>query len=797
MALASLFSISVYVMLALASLTLGVSEATEGQNPFPTLLTIPLTLAAYLLSEKRSILVLSGPVANLCALIALALAAAEFFSDNIIGPVRSGAHLLVYLSWMVIFLQKNRHHYWWTCALSLLQVAVASVITDNITFGLMLILFTATSVFTLSLFSVFVTFREEANDEEPESRASGLSQRISENQIHLSQGVLLFGAPSRAVGGIEIDTRSRWIGLRFAGRTLLITCGCLGVGMLFFLFTPRLWINLRPLSNRSIAGRPVTGFSAEVRLGQMGEILESTQEALRVRIIDRETGVPVPVLDFAHLCGYDEPYFRGAVLNRYEEGRWKSQISEPSEKMSGEPTMQSFVQEYDLQPLSTDHLFCIHPITTVKITSPSDDEAVINLVTSVTMHRTNRRGAYSYNAVTPKRVVKRGETFPLESEMGRPRQKDLKTVFLQFPLTERLEPVRKKAIEVSGVETPELQAMDERNRTEAIVHRIVSYLRDEGRFRYSLSSEVKDPSVDPVVDFLMNRSEGHCEYYASALALMLRAVGIPTRLITGYKGGDPDESTGRWVVQQRHAHAWVEAYYEHHWHTLDSTPAAQRAQVVKNVVSHSSSWLRFYDSLQELWSRYCVGISYKQQQTAFYESGADRLKKSWYSLQQIWKQGQLGPRIVALVKNPRKWFSLEGGVVTFVFLVFLAASVALLRWIVRIIRTLGGLDGTAARRRKTIEFYERFLKLCATQELVRSPGETPREFARAAGQKWSERLAQERLQEVPTELIERFYAFRFGDVPISRNEQNEIEGTLDRLERALLNASGSPEARGQ
>ena len=66
--------------------------------------------------------------------------------------------------------------------------------------------------------------------------------------------------------------------------------------------------------------------------------------------------------------------------------------------------------------------------------------------------------------------------------------------------------------------------------------------------------------LDPVEDFLVNRKKGHCEYFASALALLLRSVNIPSRIVNGFKGGDWNELTETMNVRQKHAHSWVEAF---------------------------------------------------------------------------------------------------------------------------------------------------------------------------------------------------------------------------------------------
>ncbi len=780
MALAKLFSISIYLMLALGALILGIAEASEGESPFPTLLTIPLAWVAYQFSEKRSQLVLSGAFANVCALVALGVSTLEFFSDRILGPVLSGAHLLVYLSWMVIFLQKNRHHYWWTCALSLLQVAVASVISDNIVFGVLLAFFTVVSVFTLSLFSVLTTYRE-SEDTADDERASGLSQRVTARHVHLAEGVLLFGAPSRALGGVEIDSRSRWIGLRFGVRTTQIAVSCLLLGLLFFLLIPRLWGDGSIDAGESIGGRRMTGFSAEVRLGSMGEILESTQQAMRVQVARIENGEPIPVRDFAALCGFDEPVFRGSVLDRYSQGKWHSDDTQ-AVRFDDPVPREGYAQTIELQPIGTDHLLCMHPVSAMTILEPKD--SVVRFPESdVKVHRIKgSKQVYRYVASTSSsRLSSRRRYVDQTYWAGITPDSAL----LQFPES-GLNRLRDHARTVTGVNDPEFQRLSPGERHRRAAERLVDHLRESGLYGYSLSSAIQDPSLDPVEDFLFVRREGHCEYFASALALMLRSLGIPSRLVTGYKGGMPEDETGMvLIVQQRHAHAWVEAFYEGSWHTLDATPAA-RGEVVDQVGEQGWSWATFTDSLRDLWTRYVVGINYSQQKKIFYEPGMSEARNSWEAIQETWQGDNLAKTLWNFVINPRRWFSLEGAVVAFVLMLFGLGVFVLVRKLVRLLRRLRGIDGEGRRRGRGIEFYKRFLKLCARDQLSRRAAQTPLEFAADVRTHWSQRLDPSQLTDVPTSLIQRFYELRFGDGSLSKSEAEEIDQVLSRVERALF-----------
>lgn len=98
--------------------------------------------------------------------------------------------------------------------------------------------------------------------------------------------------------------------------------------------------------------------------------------------------------------------------------------------------------------------------------------------------------------------------------------------------------------------------------------RIAHHLRTE--YRYDLQAPEAPVDADPVLHFLTESRRGFCVHFASALALMGRELGVPTRFVGGYAGGRRvGEGT---VFEARHAHAWVEAYVDGRWITLDPTP---------------------------------------------------------------------------------------------------------------------------------------------------------------------------------------------------------------------------------
>src|SRR5208337_173668 len=112
-----------------------------------------------------------------------------------------------------------------------------------------------------------------------------------------------------------------------------------------------------------------------------------------------------------------------------------------------------------------------------------------------------------------------------------------------------------------------------------VAQALTRHLAYSGDFGYSLILNRQQLSLDPIADFLLNVKEGHCERFAGGLTLMLRSLGIPSRVIKGYRGVE-NLDQGNYLVRQSHAHSWVQALFEDdkgtHWLTLDPTPSMER-----------------------------------------------------------------------------------------------------------------------------------------------------------------------------------------------------------------------------
>src|SRR5262249_20362469 len=133
----------------------------------------------------------------------------------------------------------------------------------------------------------------------------------------------------------------------------------------------------------------------------------------------------------------------------------------------------------------------------------------------------------------------------------------------------------------------------------------VALMRHLARFRYT--TDLPAPgAADPLSGFLFDFRAGHCEYFATALAILLRAVGVPSREVNGFYGGEWNDFGNYLAVRQMDAHAWVEAWFPGHgWVTLDPTPgAAARGEL------RSGSWLhklqQMIDTVELAWHKHMV-----------------------------------------------------------------------------------------------------------------------------------------------------------------------------------------------
>ncbi|HEX2522273.1 MAG TPA: DUF3488 and transglutaminase-like domain-containing protein, partial [Terriglobia bacterium] len=255
--------------------------------------------------------------------------------------------------------------------------------------------------------------------------------------------------------------------------------------------------------------------------------------------------------------------------------------------------------------------------------------------------------------------------------------------------------------------------------------RVERYLQTN--YSYSLDQgQLENPQ--PLATFLMQTRRGHCEYFASSMVVLLRALRIPARIVNGFQAGEYNEVGENFVVRGRDAHSWVEVWIqEKGWLAFDPTPAS--------VESLSRSRLsivlgNYLDAFELFWAEWVVGYDDVIQVSVFHDlqdktaqlsgMGQRRLYRGMVCLRQKLQAGTAW--IVHRIReSPASVLIYAAATLLLGFLLVRAWQAQRRRWVKRLMR--GNPAALAAR------FYGDFLALAANYGNPKSPATTPNEFA--------------------------------------------------------------------
>jgi hypothetical protein len=342
------------------------------------------------------------------------------------------------------------------------------------------------------------------------------------------------------------------------------------------------------------------------------------------------------------------------------------------------------------------------------------------------------------------------------------------------------------------------------------------------RYTYSLDfrNPHRKPGIDPIEDFVANHGTGHCEYFASALVIMLRSQNIPARLVTGFRGGEYNALGGYYQLVQSDAHAWVEVYLEPEdvadesppnadmspiggWLRLDPTPgsdidkARQLEPGPMDVVDDVLDYARI------LWSDYVLGLTAKRQRERIYNPVSETTNlEDWSSffkqLRNDVDDAVSGLR--RLLTTPQGWLTILGIAGTGALLYLLRqrwrrirnsrAVHVVRRWRSRVARRLTA--DNSSPQLMPVAFYQRLEQLLEQLGMTRRPSVTPREFASRAIEKFTDPAFPSAARHVPALIVDALYRVRFGRVELEPEDIETIDGSLCDLERAI-SMQASPE----
>jgi transglutaminase-like putative cysteine protease len=465
------------------------------------------------------------------------------------------------------------------------------------------------------------------------------------------------------------------------------------------------------------------GFSDRVTLGEIGRLNENNQLVMRVRV----EGPPA--------ARRQSLRWRGVALDYFDGRRWQqsSSDSRPQMVLPNESNLFALGTTEDLRRVTTQTFF-IEPIDTpVLFAAPR----AVALQGSLAYVRRDAQDGLSSRPHTQERV-----TYRVYSDTVEPDEERLRADRRALPtgVTPNLRLPVERYLARPAVFDPRVAELARRVVREAgaanrydMARAVEAHLGANahgGAYTYSL--QMRASGRDPLADFLFNVRAGHCEYFSTAMAVMLRSLDIPARVVNGFQSGEYNEAADAYVVRQADAHSWVEVYFPETdaWVTFDPTPVAGRPAGTSGD-GLAGQLQRYADALELFWIQYVVTYDRQGQQTlarTMREGFSDyraALAGFFNSLRSLFDGRSLGssggPGLLAVVTSP---------------LVLAPLALVLTGLLVWRARGLGLRFPRRARRRATanvIEFYERMTRALAARGLARREHETPLEFARAVG----------------------------------------------------------------
>lgn len=443
--------------------------------------------------------------------------------------------------------------------------------------------------------------------------------------------------------------------------------------LILFMSFPRFGVGL--LGDVWATGSAVVGFSDRLALGEVSKIQKNGAVAMRVSFDQ-----PRPQLD-------RELYWRGVALDQFDGRKWQKSNTEAV-------ALRRVGEAYRVSEPVNRRAPLIHQKI---ILEPTGSPALFALSRPLLV--SGRLGYLFLDSFGNLFTI---QPFPFQisyevfSHPDEPRRDaPPSAAFLQLPSLEpRILSLARQLTEGIADEGQKARVLER-------------YLKQT--YRYSLE-DLPVGGADPLAAFLFEVKQGNCEYFASSLAIMLRSLGIPTRVVNGYLGGEWNPYGEYLLIRQTNAHSWVEAYIgEEGWVTLDPTPSVPGGRTRMLF----SSLTQFADFLRLNWYRYVINFGLADQYQLF---AVLQRPHQWFGKSaRTFSLSELTARLRA---GSRDWVDLA---------IFIGALV--LGWAgLRKIRRSTKASSRNSPHQAT-ERYRRFLKLCAKKGFQKKPAETPDEFS--------------------------------------------------------------------
>ena len=485
---------------------------------------------------------------RITTVVTAAVALSLPFVFTTFDPLTAVTLLVIYIQIYTLFHDKTERNYNHLVLMSFFLLLAASVMTPSPVIGLVFFLFLVVTAIFFILLEMFAA-----------EHRSGRNESLSVMGLHERERLI----PNEPMPLFDRHLNG-WL---FAAAT-----GTVAITILFFFMTPRLEAGV---FGREQAGAFTTGLSREIDLSAGGTIQRDTQAVMHVTFPDRPEGIYGK-----------EMYWRVTTLDEYENGNWRRRglRTQPNSSygraesyrrfssLSGWDTPEGVTRPTldDAPTMIEQHIFLaqapdkgLPALPMVRAVMPMDEESSL---------RFQWEGAGDYT-VTTVRDTGPGIQYRAWSESISPTPDQLANAspeYLQYMVT------RDFRLLTTHQLLPETQELAEEITANANTpyRKAVAIERwlTKGDFDYTLDLPPLPPN-HPIDAFIHETKTGHCELFASAMALMLRSVDVPARLATGYRGGTYDSSDRSYTVSADTAHVWVEVFFpQYGWVKFDPSP---------------------------------------------------------------------------------------------------------------------------------------------------------------------------------------------------------------------------------
>jgi transglutaminase-like putative cysteine protease len=482
-----------------------------------------------------------------------------------------------------------------------------------------------------------------------------------------------------------------------------------------------------------------TGFSDRVQLGQIGRIQQSNAVVMHIQI-DGDT------------IGRYDLHWRGVALSEFDGHTWSNphpqfvlprdgrnftipsfgtKISAASADESARVDEKLIHYRVLMEPIGTNVFFLAPWARSLR----GDYRMLAADAGSAVYDLDNQRAIGRYEA---------------DSEIGTPSAQQLRTAGQNYPPQVIESDLRFPALLDARIPRLAAQVAESAPTNYDKAAALEKYLRTQYGYTLQLpSSTLKDP----LANFLFERKQGHCEYFASSMAVMLRALGIPARVVNGFRSDEFNDLTGNYVVRAKNAHSWVEAYFPGYgWQSFDPTPTGSAGT--------PQGWdraLLYLDAAASFWREWIVNYD-SSHQIELGESALSGTHVAWEHARSWARQ-----RYEAMLKwaqrsqehveqAPGRWAGL--GLATALLFLLTGNLGRIVRWIQE--KRLQQHPEKSPERAASM-WYERMARALARRGLRKIAAQTPKEFIL--------KIEDHRLRRKVEKFTEAYESARFGNSP--------------------------------